>query len=357
MSPVRRSKQKPGKRSFGMLFVITALLAGALGYWAVDRYLGFADTPIAGVQPGDTVVVERGDSLVAVVDKLHAMGARNGHRLEWQALARQLGAAGKLQVGEYALDPGITPRMLLLRMREGKVIGYRFTIVEGWNLRELRAALAKARPLQHKAGKLDDAALMKALGHPGIHPEGRFLPETYTYTRGDDDLDILRRAFDAMTRALDAAWEDRAPDLPLASKEQALVLASIVEKETGIAEERPAIAGVFVRRLKLGMKLQTDPTVIYGMGAAYAGNIRRADLLSDTPYNTYTRTGLPPTPIAMPGAAALHAATHPASGDTLYFVAVGDGSGRHVFTGSLAEHQVAVRQYLQRYRAQRQQAQ
>lgn len=356
MSPVRRSKQNSGKRSFGMLFVITALLAGALGYWAVDRYLGFADAPIAGVQPGDTVVVERGDSLVAVVDKLHAMGA-HGRRLEWQALARQLGAAGKLQVGEYALEPGITPRVLLLHMREGKVIGYRFTIVEGWNLRELRAALAKAEPLRNKSAKLDDAALMQALGHAGMHPEGRFLPETYTYTRGDDDLDVLRRAFDAMTKALDAAWEDRAPDLPLASKEQALVLASIVEKETGIAEERPAIAGVFVRRLKLGMKLQTDPTVIYGMGAGYAGNIRRADLLSDTPYNTYTRAGLPPTPIAMPGAAALHAATHPASGDALFFVAVGDGSGRHVFTRSLADHQAAVRQYLQRYRSQRRQAQ
>jgi UPF0755 protein len=354
VSPVRSSKQKSGKRSFGVLFVITALLAGAFGYWAVDRYLGFADTPIAGVQPGDTVVIERGDSLIAVIDKLHAVGMRHGRRLEWQVLARQLGAAGKLQVGEYALEPGITPRLLLLHMREGKVIGYRFTIVEGWNLRELRAALAKAEPLQHKSAKLDDAALMKALGYAGMHPEGRFLPETYAYTRGDDDLDVLRRAYDAMTEALDAAWENRAPGLPLASKEQALVLASIVEKETGIAEERPAIAGVFVRRLALGMKLQTDPTVIYGMGAAYAGNIRRADLLSDTPYNTYTRAGLPPTPIAMPGAAALHAATHPAKGDALYFVAVGDGSGRHVFTRSLSEHQAAVREYLQRYRSQRQ---
>ena len=347
MSPVRRGTQKSGKRSFGMLFVMSALLAGALGYWAVNHYLRFANTPIAALQPGDTVVVERGDSLVTVLDKLH----------EWQVLARQLGAAGKLQVGEYALDPGITPRMLLMRMREGKVISHRFTIVEGWNLRELRAALAKAQPLQHKADKLGDAELMKALGQAGAHPEGRFLPETYAYTRGDDDIDVLRRAFDAMTKALDVAWENRAPDLPIASKDEALVLASIVEKETGISEERPAIAGVFVRRLKLGMKLQTDPTVIYGMGASYAGNIRRADLLADTPYNTYTRTGLPPTPIAMPGVAALQAATHPASGDALYFVAVGDGSGRHVFTRSLAEHQAAVRQYLQHYRSRQRQAQ
>ncbi|MEO6264009.1 MAG: endolytic transglycosylase MltG, partial [Luteimonas sp.] len=221
----------------------------------------------------------------------------------------------------------------------------------------LRAALAKAQPLEHEAAQRDDAALMKALGHPGQHPEGRFLPETYVYTRGDSDLDVLGRAYDAMTRALDAAWKSRAPDLPFASKEQALVLASIVEKETGIAGERPAIAGVFVRRLKLGMRLQTDPTVIYGMGAGYAGNIRKSDLLADTPYNTYTRAGLPPTPIAMPGVAALQAATHPAPGDSLYFVAVGDGSGRHVFTRSLAEHEAAVRQYLQRYRTQQRQAQ
>lgn len=352
MSPARKRK-----RSFGMLFVITALLAGALGYWAVSRYLGFADAPVAGLDPGDSVLVERGDSFVTVLGKLHVAGVHDGQELEWQALARQLGAAGRLQVGEYALEPGTTPRMLLLRMRDGKVISHRFTIVEGWNLHELRAALAKAQPLEHEAAQRDDAALMKALGHPGQHPEGRFLPETYVYTRGDSDLDVLGRAYDAMTRALDAAWKSRAPDLPFASKEQALVLASIVEKETGIAGERPAIAGVFVRRLKLGMRLQTDPTVIYGMGAGYAGNIRKSDLLADTPYNTYTRAGLPPTPIAMPGVAALQAATHPAPGDSLYFVAVGDGSGRHVFTRSLAEHEAAVRQYLQRYRTQQRQAQ
>lgn len=350
MSPQKR------KHGFGLLFVVTALLAGALGYWAVSRYLGFADAPLAGLQAGDSVQVERGDSFATVLDKLRDAGVPGGQAVEWQLLARQLGVAGKLQVGEYALDPGTTPRQLLLRMREGKVISHRFTIVEGWNLRELRAALAKAQPLEHETAQLDDAALMKALGQPGLHPEGRFLPETYVYTRGDSDLDVLARARAAMDKALDAAWESRVPDLPLRSKEEALALASIVEKETGVAEERPQIAGVFVRRLKLGMKLQTDPTVIYGMGERYAGNIRRTDLIADTPYNTYTRTGLPPTPIAMPGVAALQAATHPAPGDALYFVAVGDGSGRHVFTRSLAEHQAAVRAYLQRYRQQQRQA-
>jgi UPF0755 protein len=212
--------------------------------------------------------------------------------------------------------------------------------------------LAKAPLLEHATAALDDAALMKSLGHAGQHPEGRFLPETYAFTRGDSDRDVLERAYADMQKALDVAWTSRAADLPLKSKDEALALASVVEKETGIAHERPAIAGVFVRRLKLGMKLQTDPTVIYGMGANYAGNIRKADLLADTPYNTYTRTGLPPTPIAMPGVAALQAATHPAAGQALYFVALGDGSGRHAFTGSLAEHEAAVRNYVQRYRQQ-----
>jgi UPF0755 protein len=287
-----------------------------------------------------------------VLARLREAGVRDGHELEWQLLARQLGAAGRIQVGEYALEPGTTPRQLLARLRDGKVVRHRFTIVEGWNIRELRAALARATPLRQTTTALDDAALMAALGREGVHPEGRFLPETYAYTHADSDLDLLRRANADLEAALDAAWASRAPDLPLADREQALVLASIVEKETGIAEERPQIAGVFTRRLKIGMRLQTDPTVIYGMGRDYAGNIRRSDLTTDTPYNTYTRDGLPPTPIAMAGAAALQAATHPAPGDTLYFVAVGDGSGRHVFSRTLAEHQAAVRAYVQRYRQQ-----
>jgi UPF0755 protein len=336
-----------------MMFVLTALLAGVVAWWAFERYAGFADAPIAGLEAGDSLVLQRGDSFVDMLHKLQGAGAAGGHGPEWRVLARQMGAAGHLQVGEYALDPATTPRQLLQRMRDGKVISHRFTIVEGWNLRELRAALARAEPLEHAAAKLDDAALVAKIGHSGAHPEGRFLPETYAYTRGDSDLDVLARAWTAMDKALDAAWDSRAPGLPLHSKQEALVLASIVEKETGVAGERPEIAGVFLRRLQAGMRLQTDPTVIYGMGARYAGNIRKADLLADTPYNTYTRTGLPPTPIAMPGAAALQAATHPAPGDALYFVAVGDGSGRHVFTRSLVDHQAAVRAYLQRYRQQR----
>ena len=344
----------PRKRGRGLraFFVLSALLVGALAYWAYDRYTAFVDTPLSGLQAGDSIVVERGDSFAKVLQRLRGSGVTEGHDLEWQVLAKQLRAAGRIQVGEYPLDPGTTPRALLLRMRDGKVLSYRFTIVEGWNVRQLRAALAKARPLRQETADLDDAALMKTLGHPGQHPEGRFLPETYAYTRNDSDLDLLKRAHAALDKALDAAWQSRAADLPLASKDEALVLASIVEKETGIASERAQIAGVFLRRIKLGMRLQTDPTVIYGMGSAYAGNLRKADLLADTPYNTYTRDGLPPTPIAMVGADALQAVTHPADGDALYFVAVGDGSGKHVFSKTLAEHQAAVREYIRRYRAQ-----
>ena len=337
-------------RILATVFVLSALLAGGVAYWAWERYTGFADAPLSGIAPGDTLLVERGDSFKRVLAKLREAGVHDGHELEWQGLAKQLGAAGRIQVGEYALEPGISPRTLLEHMRDGRVISYRFTLVEGWNIRELRAALARAEPLVQRIGELDDRALMAELGQPGMHPEGRFLPETYVYTRGDSDLDILRRAYAALERELAQAWEARAADVPLASAEEALILASIIEKETGIAEERREIAGVFARRLKIGMRLQTDPTVIYGMGSAYAGNIRRVDLQTDTPYNTYTRSGLPPTPIAMAGRAAIRAATDPLPGDTLYFVAVGDGSGRHVFSRTYAEHQVAVREYVQRYR-------
>jgi len=338
------------RRGLGLFFVLSALLAGAAAYWLYDRYTGFADAPLTGLEAGDTLLVERGDSFKRVLSKLREAGVRDGHELEWQALAKQLGAIGRVQVGEYALEPGLTPRILLERMRDGRIVSYRFTIVEGWNIRELRAALAKATPLVQTVGELDDAALMDRLGRAGVHPEGRFLPETYVYTRGDSDLDILRRANQALDRTLQAAWESRAADLPLKTADEALVLASVIEKETGIAEERPQIGGVFVRRLRLGMRLQTDPTVIYGMGSSYAGNIRRADLLTDTPYNTYTRDGLPPTPIAMVGVDAIRAATNPADGDALYFVAVGDGSGRHVFSRTLDEHNAAVREYVRRYR-------
>ena len=322
------------------LFALTLLAVVAFGGWAWHRYSGFADTPIALAGSERILAVERGDGFQDILDKLRAAGVEEGHDLEWKVLAQEMQVVSRLQVGDYSIRHGITPRELLSKLESGKVIQHRFTIVEGWSLRELRAALAQDEVLEKQTPDLDDSALMAALDRPGQHPEGRFLPETYHYTRGMSDLDVLRRAALAMDKAVADAWQARAAGIPIKSPEELLTLASIIEKETGKASERPEIAGVFTRRLTLGMRLQTDPTVIYGMGSAYAGNIRRSDLTTDTPYNTYTRAGLPPTPIAMPGREALFAAANPAAGDTLYFVSRGDGS--HVFSATLAEHNRAV---------------
>lgn len=343
----------------GCLAVLAVLLLGglvlaAVGTWFWHDQSRFADAPITPDQ--SSVVIASGDGLNTVLGKLRAAGVDEGNDTQWTLLARQLDAAGKLKVGEYALDAGLTPRELLIRMRQGRVLQHRLTIVEGWNIRQVRAALKRADPLRHTTDDMDDAALMKALGFPGEHPEGRFLPETYVYQRGDSDLDVLKRAHAAMEKALTAAWDSRADDLPLNSPYELLILASIIEKETALPSERPQIAGVFVRRLKIGMRLQTDPTVIYGIGSRYDGNIRKRDLTTDTPYNTYTRAGLTPTPIAMPGRDALHAAAQPAAGDALYFVAVGDGSGAHVFSANYTDHNAAVARYLQQLRQQRSQA-
>ncbi|ENE2732350.1 TPA: endolytic transglycosylase MltG [Stenotrophomonas maltophilia] len=340
----------------GCLFVVTlvvvlgAVVAG-VGAWFFYQQTRFAAAPITPT--AESMVIASGDGMNSVLRKLRDAGVDEGQDTQWQLLARQLDAAGKLKVGEYALNGELTPRELLLRMRAGKVLQHRVTIVEGWNIRQLRAALKRAEPLLHTTDNLDDAALMQRLGFGGQHPEGRFLPETYVYQRGDSDLDVLKRAHAAMEKALDEAWESRAPDLPINTPYELLTMASIIEKETALASERPQIAGVFMRRLKIGMRLQTDPTVIYGLGAAYDGNIRRRDLTTDTPYNTYTRAGLTPTPIAMPSRDALMAAAQPAAGDALYFVAVGDGSGAHVFSPSLDQHNAAVARYLQQLRQQR----
>nr|WP_043797385.1 endolytic transglycosylase MltG [Arenimonas composti] len=322
------------------LLALALLAAVAVGGWFWQRYQGFADTPIALAGAERVLVVESGDGFRDVLRKLRELGVRAGHDLEWQALAHEMQVTARLQVGDYAIPHGITPRELLGKLEKGRVIHYRFTIVPGWNMRDLRAALAADESLVQTLPELDDAALMAELGREGMPAEGRFLPETYHYTRGQRDIDVLRRALHAMDKAVEESWAQRDPATPLVDADQLLILASIVEKETGRADERPAIAGVFARRLKLGMKLQTDPTVIYGLGSSFDGNLRRRDLETDTPFNTYTRTGLPPTPIAMPGREALRAAAKPADGDALYFVSRGDGS--HVFSATLAEHNRAV---------------
>jgi UPF0755 protein len=216
-------------------------------------------------------------------------------------------------------------------------------LIEGWTLRQWRAELARAPRLKPTTAGLSEAELMAALGAPGVAAEGRFFPDTYAYSRGVSDLMVLKRAKRAMDLRLTSVWAERAADTPLKSMDEALVLASIVEKETGTEADRPLVAGVFANRLRIGMPLQTDPTVIYGLGEAFDGNLRKRDLLADTPYNTYTRRGLPPTPIAMPGLASLHAAVRPASTQALYFVARGDGSS--VFSDNLADHNRAVNKY------------
>jgi UPF0755 protein len=324
-------------RAWPRLLLLIALLAiaGALVHGWND-YARFSTASLNVATHGDSIDIRRGSSFKSIIGELRKRGLSTANPWYWRLLAEQMHVTGKLHAGEYALESGITPRQLLANMAAGRVLQRNFTIVDGWTFAELRQALAKAEKLGHDSAGLDDAAIMQKIGAGGEAPEGRFLPETYAYVKGDSDLDILRRAHAAMVKTLAELWAGRAKDLPLTTPYEALILASIVEKETGLPAERAQIAGVFVRRLQDHMLLQTDPSVIYGMGASYAGNIRRSDLTTDTPYNTYTRPGLPPTPIALPGKPALQAALHPAAGDALYFVARGDGG--HVFASSLAEH-------------------
>lgn len=332
-------------RGAGTLRVLAwlLLLGFVAGGWLLwQDWNRFADAPLR-VEPAAVLDVPAGASFAAIRRQIHEAGFSDAHDLYWRALAQRMGVASRLRAGEYAVPVGTTPRELLRRLSIGDVIQHRFTIVEGWTFRQLRTALAGESGLRQTLTTQSDAEIMRELGAGAEHPEGRFLPETYVWTRGDSDLQVLRRSFDAMRRTLDEVWAARAPELPLDSPYQALILASVVERETGKAEERPQIAGVFARRLRLGMKLQTDPSVIYGLGASFDGNLRRRDLETDTPYNTYTRTGLPPTPIALPGLAALRAAVQPAPGNALYFVARGDGS--HEFSADLDAHNRAVARY------------
>ena len=256
---------------------------------------------------------------------------------------RWSGQARRIRAGSYEIGRGVTPAGLLNMMVRGDETLAVVRLIEGWTFRQFRAELAKAEALKPTTAGASDEQIMALLGAPGVWPEGRFHPDTYAYSKGSSDLAVLRRAYRAMGKRLDAVWQERASDSPLHSADEALVLASIVEKETGVPADRGRVAGVFVNRLRIGMPLQTDPSVIYGLGAAFDGNLRKRDLQADTPYNTYLRTGLPPTPIAMPGKAALLAAVHPDATKALYFVARGDGSSE--FSDTLADHNRAVNLY------------
>ncbi len=259
------------------------------------------------------------------------------------AAARLSGAATNLRAGRYAVERGITLAGLLDKLKAGDVLREKVTVVEGITFRELRAALASASELKPDSASMSIAELLKAVGASEAHPEGLFAPDTYVYDPGTSDLDVLRQAYRRQAKLLQEAWDARAPDLPYRTPYEALVMASIVEKETGQASERGQIAGVFVNRLRLGMLLQTDPTVIYGLGEKFDGNLRKRDLVTDGPYNSYTRAGLPPTPIALPGRASIEAALKPANTKALYFVSRGDGTSQ--FSNSLGEHNRAVDKY------------
>jgi UPF0755 protein len=256
---------------------------------------------------------------------------------------RLSGQARQIKAGNYELERGTTPISLLSKLVRGEEALRSVTLVEGWNFRQVREALRKAEQLKPLTEGMMPEELMQQVGKPGLAPEGRFFPDTYTYAKGSTDLALLQRAARAMDKKLEAAWAQRAPQTLLKSPDEALILASIVEKETGRSGDRSQIAAVFSNRLRIGMRLQTDPTVIYGLGPLFDGNLRKADLLADTPWNTYTRTGLPPTPIAMPGRGALLAAVQPADSKALYFVARGDGSSQ--FSATLDEHNRAVNKY------------
>jgi UPF0755 protein len=325
-------------KKLGLLLAVCGLLAGIAAWYGWGRYQGFLAAPLEISPGGQVFELDSGATGAEIVQQLADMGmTRAGW--EWRLLMRL--EPHLYQAGEYLLQPGWRPRDVLQWLSSGEVVQYRFTLVEGWTYKQLREALEQNEILESELPEdINDSETLLADVPGSNHPEGWFLPETYQFTRGDSDRDILLRAHDAMRAALTDAWESRDLALPLETPYELLILASIIEKETSLEEERPEVAGVFVRRLQKRMRLQTDPTVIYGMGEAFDGDIRRRDLKTDTPYNTYTRHGLPPTPIAMPGQASLRAAARPATGEALYFVA--DGKGGHTFSVTLEEHQAAV---------------
>jgi UPF0755 protein len=315
--------------------LVLALALGGVAFWWLNHDLPLtAATLDLSVEPGTT---PRGVAQATVDSGVQTSPAL----LYWWF--RLSGQARQIKAGSYELETGLTPYRLLAKLTRGDEALRSVTLVEGWTFKQVRAALLKAEHLKPDSKGLNDALIMEQLGLPGRHPEGRFYPDTYTYAKGSSDLKVLLRALHAMDKQLTQAWQARAVDTPLKAPEELLILASIIEKETGQPSDRPMVASVFSNRLRLGMMLQTDPTVIYGLGEGFDGNLRRRDLLADTPWNTYTRNGLPPTPIAMPGKASLLAAAKPANSRALYFVARGDGSSQ--FSDSLDAHNRAVNKF------------
>jgi UPF0755 protein len=323
--------------------LLSCLLIGAAAAglaWLGARSL---DEPVQLAAPVRFKVAP-GTSFARIAAELAAQGVI-AHPRAWVLFARLRNLAPAVKAGEYEIQPGITPRELLTKMVNGQVLLHSFTIVDGWTVRDLLEALRRNPDI---ALTLADKApnLMEKLGAPGLDPEGQFLPETYRFIAGTTDVELLRVAHAALVKELESDWTDRDPGLPLQNSRELLIMASIVEKESGLVQELKIIAGLYLHRLAIGMRLQADPTVIYGMGDRYDGDIRTVDLRTDGPYNSYTRTGLPPTPIALAGAAVIRATAHPEKTDAIYFVASPKGDGSHVFSATLQEHNAAVASYL-----------
>jgi UPF0755 protein len=323
--------------------VLSCLLIGAAAAglaWVGARSL---DEPVRLAAPLRFKVAP-GASFARIAAELSAQGVI-AHPRAWVLFARLRNLAPAVKAGEYEIQPGITPRELLTKMVNGQVLLHSFTIVDGWTVRDLLESLRRNPDI---ALTLADKApnLMEKLGAPGLDPEGQFLPETYRFIAGTTDVELLRVAHAALVKELESDWTDRDPGLPLQNSRELLIMASIVEKESGLAQELKIIAGLYLHRLGIGMRLQADPTVIYGMGDRYDGDIRTVDLRTDGPYNSYTRAGLPPTPIALAGAAVIRATAHPEKTDAIYFVASPKGDGSHVFSATLQEHNAAVASYV-----------
>ncbi|WP_434699873.1 endolytic transglycosylase MltG [Pseudomonas sp. D1-1] len=335
------------RRKFLLLLEVGLVLAGLLlgaSAWKIHSAL---QQPL-NITQEELLDVPSGTTPTGTLNRLEADGLIKD--AFWLRVYWRFNLAGQpLHSGEYRMVPGMTMDGLIGVWKRGDVVQYSVTLVEGWNFRQVRAALAKDEKLQQTLAGLSDSQVMDRLGHSGIFPEGRFFPDTYRFVRGTSDTDLLKKAYDRLEEVLAKEWAQRAADVPYTQPYQALIMASLIEKETGVPQERGQIAGVFVRRLRLGMLLQTDPTVIYGLGERYTGKLTRAHLKEPNPYNTYLVPGLPPTPIAMVGREAIHAALNPADGNSLYFVARGDGS--HVFSDDLETHNNAVREYQLKRRA------
>ena len=320
------------------LLIIILLNVLALSVWMAI----YAKTSLSLAPSAQEISIKPKSGLKSIANQLVEQGVLTS-AWPFVILVKVSGKETYLQAGDYTVNKNITPYQLMLSLNHGKATQGSITFIEGKTFKQMREKLAKNDAIDATITQLSDAQVMQSVGRGEDHAEGLFFPDTYYFDRGTSDIVILKRSYDIMQAKLNAEWQNRAPSLPYKNSYEALIMASIVEKETGKASERPMIAGVFINRLRIGMRLQTDPTVIYGMGESYNGNIRRKDLLKDTAYNTYTRYGLPPTPIAMPGLASIHAALHPEDTKSLYFVGKGDGS--HAFSATLNEHNRAVSKY------------